>query len=174
MNATTSRRLAAVAALLALPALSSCGGNFKAQTDQVYTPAEGVNNRDGQVDVLNALIVSDSEGTGRLIAGFSNNTDKDETVTSVTGVGVDQQISFEMQGGEFTVPGNGFLQLADTDGGVISASGDPVKAGYFVSIRLQFSDAEPVDLSVPVVAPGEDFTDVAIPTPTPTSDSSGG
>ncbi len=172
MNATTSRRLAAAAVLLALPALSACGVNFKAQTDQVYTPAEGVNNREGQVDVLNALIVSDSAGSGRFVAAFSNNTDGEETLTSVTGLGVDEQIDFALDGGDFAVPGYGFLQLADPDAGVVSAQGDPVKPGYFVKIRLQFSDADPVDLQVPVVSPGEDFTDLEIPSAT--SDSSGG
>jgi len=67
VNATSrrsrrSRGLVAVAVLLAVPALSSCGVNFSAQTDQVYTPAEGALNRDGDVDVLNALIVSDQAG----------------------------------------------------------------------------------------------------------------
>ena len=176
MNATTSRRLAAAAVLLALPALSSCGVNFKAQTDQVYTPAEGVNNRDGNMDVLNALIVSDSEGTGRFVAGFSNNTDQESTLTAVTGLGVDQQIEFTLDDGDFTVPGYGFLQLADPDSGMVTASGDPIKAGYFVDVELQFSDSDPVEVQVPVVPPGEDFTDVPLPTPSssPTDDSSGG
>src|SRR4051812_25970239 len=134
VNATSrrSRRLAAVAALLAVPALSSCGVNFSAQTDQVYTPAEGANDRSGDVDVLNALIVSDQEGTGRFIAGFSNNKDKEQTLTGVTGLGVDQQVQFALDGGDVTIPGYGFLQLADSDGGTVTATGDPVKAGYFV------------------------------------------
>jgi hypothetical protein len=168
VNATSrrsrrSRRLAAVAVLLAVPALSSCGVNFKAQTDQVYTPAEGANDRSGPVDVLNALIVSDQAGSGRFIAGFANNEDKEQTLTSVTGVGVDQQIQFALEEGTFSVPGYGFLQLADTDGGTVSATGDPVKPGYYVHVQLQFSDAPTVDMDVPVVAPGEDFADVTLP-----------
>jgi hypothetical protein len=158
-----TRRLAAVAVLLAAPLISSCGVNFKAQTDQVYTPAEGVNDRSGDVDVLNALIVSDQDGIGRFIAGFANNKGTEQTLTSVTGVGVDQQIKFTLDGGDFSVPGYGFLQLANPGGGMVTATGDPVKPGYFVQLQLQFSDAAPVEMDVPVLLPDEDFKDVTLP-----------
>ena len=109
MNATTSRRIAAFAVLLAVPTLSSCGVNFSAQTDQVYTPAEGVNDRSGDVDVLNALVVADTDGTGRFIAGLANNTDKEETLTGITGVDVDQSLQISLDGGDFKIPAYGFL-----------------------------------------------------------------
>ena len=48
---------ALLAALFVVPALTACSStNFGAQTDKVYTPGDGVTNRDGMVDVLNALL----------------------------------------------------------------------------------------------------------------------
>jgi hypothetical protein len=58
------RRLATAALLLAVPALSSCSVSFGAQTDQVYNPSAGVDDRSGSVDVLNALVVSGAAGSG--------------------------------------------------------------------------------------------------------------
>ena len=66
------RRVAALAMVLLAPVLGGCGiagihGNDY-QTDQVYQPAVGVNNRSGVVDVLGAVIVSGSDGSGTFIA----------------------------------------------------------------------------------------------------------
>jgi len=163
VNATTSRRLAAVAVLLAVPALSACGVNFSAQTDQQYTPADGVNSREGVVDVLNALVVSDADGTGRFIAGFTSNTDVDQTITGIAGVGDDQGTGVELGDGDFTVPARGFLQLADDESTMVAVTGEPVVAGYYVRLVINFSDASPVELDVPVVDVGTDFEELPLP-----------
>ena len=73
-----SRLASAGALVLAAVTLSSCGFNYA--TDKVYTPAEGVNNRDSRVDVLNAAIVATEDGKGTFVASLSNN----ETPTSRT------------------------------------------------------------------------------------------
>ena len=68
---------------LAVP-LSSCG--FDYATDRDYTPAGGANNREGDVDVLSAVVVSAAEGSGTFIASLSNNDpDEPETFTGVAG-----------------------------------------------------------------------------------------
>ena len=63
--------LALTGAMLAVPALTSCG--FNKATDRVYTPAAGVNDQDAMVDVLGAVIVSGQDGSGTFIASFANN-----------------------------------------------------------------------------------------------------
>ena len=50
---STSLRRAAIAAAVLAPVLAACG--FNAQTDQPYQPAEGVLNRDKDVDVEQTL-----------------------------------------------------------------------------------------------------------------------
>jgi len=69
-----ARGIAAGALVLALPTLAACG-DFA--TDKVYTPAPGANDRAGDVDVLNAVIVATQDGHGTFLATFSNNLDSD-------------------------------------------------------------------------------------------------
>ena len=86
-----ARGVAAGALALALPALSACSGFA---TDKVYTPAPGANDRSGDVDVLNAVIVATQDGHGTFVASFSNNLDAntnnnfenvDDELTGITG-----------------------------------------------------------------------------------------
>jgi hypothetical protein len=122
VTATKTRhrvRAAAVAMFLAVPALSSCATNFDAQTDQYYNPTDGTSNREGSVDVLDALIISDQPGSGRLIAALATGegsssapvgigeegsnapsatqSPQDDALTGVEGVGVDQSVTFTLQ-----------------------------------------------------------------------------
>ena len=175
MNATHSKALAVASALLALPALSSCAVSFGAQTDQVYTPADGENYREGTVDVLNALIVSESPGSGRLIAGLANSGTEDDELTGVRGVGETQDVTFSLVGGETAIPASGLLQLADEDAAHVTVSGSPetVRAGGFVRLAFSFRNGEEAELNVPVLEPGEYYDDVELgevsesPTATP-------
>jgi hypothetical protein len=150
-----------LALTLAVPLLAACGPNFGAQTDQIYNPAEGTNNRDGDIDVLNALIVAEEDGSGRLIAGLSNATDEEVELTGVVGDGNDVQ--FGTDGGDAAVPPGGFLQLADDDAALISANGADVVVGEFVRLTMSFSNGDEVDINVPVVVPGETYADVELP-----------
>jgi hypothetical protein len=166
VNARHQKALAAAAALLAVPALSACGVNFGAQTDQVYTPSDGENHREGTVDVLNALIISETPGSGRLIAGLSNNdTEGADTLSGVVGAGNSQGITVDMQPVE--VPEGQLVQLASEETTPVFLSGDPeaLAPGTFVRVTFQFANADPATLNVPVLAPGETYADVELPAP---------
>jgi copper(I)-binding protein len=145
------RPLATAAALLALAVpLSSCG--FDYATDRDYTPAGGANNREGGVDVLSAVVVSASEGSGTFVASLSNNDpDAEQTFTGVSG---DEGASIEAA--EFdpiTIPAGGLVNLADPAAEVV-VTGD-FTAGDFVPLALDFGNGERVTMEVPVVA--DDF-----------------
>jgi hypothetical protein len=200
VNATQTRRLvpaAAVALLLAVPTLASCAStNFDAQTDQYYSPSDGENAREGTVDVLHALIVSDQAGSGRLIAGLSNpgaaggdpvgakSSDTpqesqtpagggDDELTGVRGVGESEAVQFSLVEGETVIPAGETLQLADEGSAVIAVSGDPeqVAAGKYIRLAFSFANGEEAELNVPVLAPGEDYADIEIPdAPAPGTD----
>lgn len=189
MTATKTRRrarAAAVAMFLAVPALASCATNFDAQTDQYYNPTDGTSNRDGSVDVINALIISDQPGSGRLIAALATSdaaaapvgigeegsnapsataSPENDTLTGVQGVGVDQSVTFTLEGGNTTIPAGGSLQLADKDAAMIAVSGDPerVSAGGFVEVKFTFQNGEPVTLQVPVLAPDDTYAGIELP-----------
>jgi hypothetical protein len=170
VNATKTRRLVptvAAALLRAVPALSSCSStNFDAQTDQYYTPTDGENNREGTVDVIHALIVSEEPGSGRLVAALSNgDTENDDELAGVRGVGESEGVQFSLVEGETTIPAGGTLQLADDGSAVVGASGDPelLAPGKYVRLSIAFANGEEAELNVPVMEPGTDYTDIEIP-----------
>lgn len=156
--ATRTRRLAAVATLLAVPTLSSCGV-INAQTDQVYTPGVGVNERDGMVDVLHALVVTDGSGSGRVIAGLVNN-DQSEA-DELTGVeSADGSVTVELREGDTEVPAAGFLQLADA--AYVNVEGEGIEPGAFVRLTFTFANADAATLNVPVMPNTNEFEGVDV------------
>lgn len=163
MNATRQKILAAAAAFVALPALSACGVSFGAQTDQVYTPADGENDRQGQVDVLNALIVSGTDGSGRLIAGLANNDPaEDNELVAVQGAGENQAVTVTIDG-TAEIPAGEMIQLADEP--MVSVEGDPesIAPGRFVRLTFQLDSGESATLNVPVLAHDGYYSDVELP-----------
>lgn len=169
----------AAALVLSVPGLAACGGQG---TEAIYNPTEGVNNRDGQVDVLHALVVSDGKDGGRLIAGLVNNdqTTADELVDVTPAAGSSAQV--EVGEGDKEIPSGGLLQLADDDAAQVLVQG--VESGGYVRVTFSFQNAEDVTLNVPVVQGTDDFADVEVPgqvtpsvtmaqEPTPAESSSG-
>jgi len=168
VNATRTRHrtvTAAAAVLLAVPALSACGVSFGAQTDQPYQPGDGVVDRSGPIDVLNALVISDSPGSGRLVVGLANGTDEDDELTGVNGAGETDTVSYELGEGTTTIPAGGFLDLSDDDVVAVSVTGDEdvVLPGKFLRLTLQFGTADDVTVNVPVLEQSEDYDDVLMP-----------
>lgn len=152
------RRLAALALVLLVPALGAC--DFAYQTDKVYQPAVGVNDRAGTVDVLGAVVVSATDGSGTFIASLVNK-DAEETITltSVTGTtGLQVQLVSPVE----VKPGT-LVNLADK--GVASVGGESVVAGAFVRLTLTFDNGQKTEINAPVVDRAEEFSEVrpAIP-----------
>ena len=163
------RSIAVATVLLAAPLVSSCAVTFGAQTDLPYNPAVGTDDRSGTVDVLNALIVSGDDGSGTVVAGLVNNDpNNDDTLKDVSGAGNDSGLTVDITG-DTSIPAGGLLDLAK-DGGV-SAYGDRIKAGNFVTLRFTFDRGEAITLDVPVVsnAVTGDYGDVRVPTASPSS-----
>jgi hypothetical protein len=145
------RFLAATVVLLA-PALVGCSTNFKAQTDQVYIPGRGVNDRTSTVNVLNALVVSGEAGSGRVVATLVGVTDEADELLGVTVDGTEAEITGEAEIG--ALGRNNLLDDAE-----VTAEAEGIAAGDFVEVRFTFAEAEPVTLDVPVVPPVSEFAD---------------
>jgi hypothetical protein len=155
----TLRRSIAAAAVLLVPVLSSCG--FDQPTDRVYTPAVGVNERAGSVDVLNALVVSGSDGSGTLVAGLVNNDrEEDDSLTRIAGSGEDSGLSVTLDG-PVDIDAGGSVQLLDET--EISVEGNAVKPGAFIELTFSFENAENVTVQAPVVARRGDYAEVPVP-----------
>lgn len=142
----------AIAALL--PLLTACG--FSAQTDQVYQAPVGVNDRSGDVDILNALVVSGQEGSGTFAGTLVNTVDRDDTLDSVSGSGITAARR------TVDVPADDVVPLADK--GQITLSGSTIKAGSFVELTFGFASGQTTTMKVPVVAASGDYADVPLPT----------
>jgi hypothetical protein len=147
------RTLALATCLVAAcaPVLTSCGFNYA--TDRIYTPAAGVNNREGPIDVLGAVVVSAEEGSGTFVASLANNSTV-ETGTVESFEGVDPAQLSAQDFSPIEVPPAGLVNLADEGG--IEVSGE-FAAGEFVPVTLQFDTGDPVELDVPVVTNCGDY-----------------
>lgn len=156
-----SLRRAAIAALVLAPALAACG--FNAPTDQVYQPAEGVLNRDQDVDVLNALIVSGQDGSGTFVANLVNNdVETADRLVSVAGPEITVPAdTLTAEDADAVIPADGALNLATQ--GRITVTGDGVVAGRFVEVVLTFASGDAVNVRVPVVRNDGDYVDVPLP-----------
>ena len=140
------RLLVTAAAVVALAApLSSCG--FDYATDRDYTPGSGANNREGEVDVLSAVVVSAAEGSGTFVASLSNGSEGEQTLTAVAGQ--DSTVT----AAEFepvVIPPGGLVNLADPPAGIV-VTGE-LGAGDVVPLTVDFGNGERVSLNVPVVS----------------------
>ena len=100
----------------------------------------------------------------RFIAGLASTGQEPDELVNVTPAG-DSQVQVSLEPGDTQIPARGFLQLADDSAANITVQGEEVVAGGYVRLTLEFAQAEPAEVNVPVVAPGEDFADVASLTP---------
>lgn len=147
-----ARLLAAGGALALATVLSSCGFNYA--TDRIYTPAEGVNDRSTDIDVLGAVIVSGQEGSGTFIATFANNVqDESSTVDSLTGAGDDDALEVDDFETIEVRPGD-MVNLADDGGIVVRGDFGP---GDFVRVLITFGDGETAEMDVPATPPCDEF-----------------
>ncbi len=167
LNAVNVRRRLALASLpLAVTALTSCAVNFGAQTDQPYNPSTGVDDRSGEVDVLNALVVSGGAGSGAVIATLVNNDQVHaDALRRVAGAGADASVKVT-PGGATAIPHGGLLNLAKS--GRITVTGSQVVPGGVVTLTFSFARAQAITVDAPVVANSSEYAGVRVPRSTAT------
>jgi hypothetical protein len=156
------RRIAVLAVVLLVPALGAC----TYQTNEVYQAAVGSNNRSGTVDILGAVIVSGSEGSGTFVTSLVNkDLEKPATLTSVTGPsGVEVQVAKQVEVGPDDI-----VNFADL--GAVSVKGEEVKAGGWIKLTLEFDTGQKTSLNTPIVNRDEEYSEVApaVPSASPSS-----
>ena len=130
-------------------ALSSCG--FDYATDRVNTLTAGTFDRSADVDILNAVVVSEYPGSGTLLGLLAQRADVDEpgVLTSVTTNVSEEPPEFE----PVQVPVGGSVQLSEAG---IRIDGD-YEAGDFIDVTFTFENGEEVVLGVPVMAPCHEY-----------------
>jgi hypothetical protein len=150
-----------VVAGCAVAALSGCSDtSFDAQTNAVYDPGAGSNARGGGVDVLNALIVDNGDGTGTMSGTLLLNPGEFDDDVEVATVTMDQLEVTTLDGdpvdstvvdGGVTLEPNQPVQLGEEP--LAWVTSDDVVAGDMVTLSLAFDAlAEPVEMDIPVVS----------------------
>ena len=160
---TPARRSLAVAFLLLLvPVLGACG--FSYQTDQVYQPAVGVNDRDGAVDVLSAVVVSGVDEEGTLVASLVNESEEDDTLVEVTPADAEAGLTTRVVE-PVEIPAGELVNLADL--GAVSVTGSDIFPGEFARLLLRFESGQETELNIPVVAQSDVYSEVSPADPSP-------
>jgi hypothetical protein len=157
-------RVAASGGLAALVALVLAGCNFitPQQTLVPYDPADGISGTVGDVDVLNAVILSDDGLSGNLVFTALNSSDED----------VDLIVQYESNGDKVTldldVAALGSSEFGYGEGGQLFLEGIDTKPGGLLPVYFQYGAEQGRRLLVPVLdGELEQYTPL-LPTPTPT------
>jgi hypothetical protein len=158
------------ALILAVPGVASCGFNYA--TDRENTISNGTSDKSGTVDVLNAVIVSQDDGSGTFIATLSNNSATETIHMSSLDFGSNsttQVAAFD----PIEVKPHAVVNLANGQG--IKVSGD-FKAGDFLSLTVGFDNGESADMKVHVVVADDEYegydNGTGSPAPAPTASAS--
>ena len=153
MLTSTRRRLAAAALVLLAPLPAACG--FGYQTDKVYQPGVGTDNRSTSVDILASVVVSAEDGSGTYIGTLVNkNQDKAISLTGITGPS-DAEVKLTKP---VEVPAGGLVNLADES--PISVTGQGVQYGVNLTMTFTFDDGATAKVAVPVVGRDREYASI--------------
>jgi copper(I)-binding protein len=163
---TLQRSLAGCVAVVASALVVGCSSSFEAQTNQIYQPAIGSDNRLGDVYVLDALVVSDGTSLGTVAAGLVNEVvRRGDALIRVTADSTDgNRVQGMIRGDQVRLPSQQLVQLADT-GDVTLNAAKPLDIGGSITVTFTFRNAAPVTLDLPIVKNTGDFAHVPVPTP---------
>jgi hypothetical protein len=148
-----------LAGLAATAALTACG--FDYPTDRINNVTSTANYREGTVYILNAAVVAKQANSGTFIATFVNN-DQTDAVTLQSMSGDNTAIGQVNLSQPLSVPANGLVSLADTQGIPVNGTFDP---GQFVTLTFQFDNGESATLDVPVVVDDGQWAGLDVSTP---------
>jgi hypothetical protein len=149
------------AGLAATLTLTACGFNYP--TDKINNLTAGVNDRNGTVEVLNAVVVSKKDGRGTFVAGFANNNQTQQV--QVTGMSSSSSKVTSVDAKKFGIPPNGFVNLADSGGVLVTGT---FVRGDFINMTITYDNGETTSIGVPVVDDSGQWAglDTARPSPT--------
>ena len=157
-------RVVASAGLTALVAIALAGCNFFTPQSTLvpYDPSDGVSTRVGDVDVLNAVVISEDGVNGNLMFSALNSGTDD----------VDLTVQYESDGEKVTldvpVDAGTTGEFGFGEGGQLFLAGIDTPPGGLLPIYFQYGDVQGRQLLVPVLDGAVEQYAPFLPTPTPT------
>ncbi len=154
--------------VLAIAVLTACG--FDYPTDRVSNLTVGTDYRDGNVSVLNAVVVSAAGDGGTFVATMVNNTDEEQEVTGIapTADGSEPYKVTQVDAAPLTIKPHGLVNLANEGGYAVSGT---FAIGDFLALTFTFGDGTTVDMEVPVVAAADEWAGLDTATPSASASS---
>lgn len=146
----------------AVLALTGCGSNFGAQSQQQYQPAAGVSDRSGQVYAIDTLVVTNGNGKGTVVSALINQTRQDDSLRAVTAIdsnGSGLTVG-QLPASGLPLPSRQAVQLANS--GAVRVSGKALQAGSFVTLTFTFEQAAPLEVDVPVLLNSSTYANVPL------------
>lgn len=156
-----------LAAISVLALLTGCAAGDGAQSVQTYAPGDGVLADNGNIRVLNALVVAgDAASAGVVSMTLVNIGDRDDQLSDITSTGG-------------TVDLTGTRDLAASDSVRLGAGTDPAatiggltsRPGQIVTLHLTFSRSEPLTIRTVVVPATGDYAELTPGPETPAAES---
>jgi hypothetical protein len=157
--------MAAVVTVTAVLALTACDPiGFGAQTNRQYDAGAGSNARGPHIQILNGLFVNNGDETATFSASLLNRDPETHTLTGAEIKGSDGSTITST----FAAP----IELEQDDLYQVGKSGDIIMTGAFppggfVKVTLNFDNASPVTLNVPIVPRTATYASVATAAMTP-------
>ncbi|WP_020578979.1 hypothetical protein [Actinopolymorpha alba] len=163
LSSKVKRGLVAGLVAISLPALAACAASYGAETQQPYTPSDGVwANSDG-LELRNILAVSPKDGSATLIGTILNGGSRDDRLVNVTFRG--GRAAFGTS--PITLPAREPRVLGvDSSLGravPVALEGSPLKSGLVVPLTFEFERAGSVTLDVLVVPDQGPYATVPAP-----------
>jgi hypothetical protein len=157
-------RVAASAGLTALVAIALAGCNFVTPQATLvpYESSDGVSGRVGDVDVLNAVVLSEDGDSGNLVFSALNTGDDDVELT------VQYQSGGERITVDVDVAAGTTAAIGYGDGGQLFLADIDTQPGGLLPIYFQYGDVQGRQLLVPVLDGALEQYAPFLPTPTPT------
>jgi hypothetical protein len=170
----TRRRLAAVAAVAAVPLLSACATFSPATTAVPYNASDGTSVQLGQLEAVNLLVVGSEKGGQGVLSGALVNKGTDDLTVAISAQGAPIPVTI-------TVPGSRMVSLTADSASQVSGGGLapstsatvlvpslPVAPGANLTVQLATRPGGQTQVIVPVLLPLNEYATITAP-PTPTA-----
>lgn len=149
----------ALGSLLLVAGLAAC----TSEDEEPYQASIGTNERTERLDALGFAIVTDGEGTGRVVGTLLNTTDEPATLVAADVDGERGPVTAAVLEEEIELPPGEPVELARVP--AVAVQADDLPVGFFVELTLTLDDGFAVDLLVPVEPQDGPYSEIEVTSP---------